>query len=97
MSCAIPAGTLHGLALKSDGTVVAWGYDSAGQVDVPAGLTNVVAISAGGAHSLALQCAPTNQAPVAADDSYSVNQDAVLTVPPHPACSPTTPTPTATR
>ena len=77
---AISAGTLHGLALKSDGTVVAWGYDSAGQVDVPAGLTNVVAISAGGAHSLALQCAPTNQAPVAADDSYSVNQDAVLTV-----------------
>jgi alpha-tubulin suppressor-like RCC1 family protein len=34
--------------------VVAWGYDGYGGTDVPAGLTNVVAIAGGGGHSLAL-------------------------------------------
>jgi alpha-tubulin suppressor-like RCC1 family protein len=41
--------------LRADGTVVAWGDDSLGQCDVPAGLSNVIAISAGGEHSLALK------------------------------------------
>ncbi len=44
----------HSLALKSDGTVISWGYDAYGEADVPFGLTNVVAIAAGGIHSLAL-------------------------------------------
>ena len=35
--------------------MVAWGDDSAGQTNVPAGLTNVVAVAAGGFHSLALK------------------------------------------
>ncbi len=35
--------------------VVAWGEDGEGQTDVPLSLTNVVAIAAGAAHSLALQ------------------------------------------
>ena len=39
----------HTLALKSNGTVVAWGYNDYGQTDVPPGLSNVTAISAGGA------------------------------------------------
>ncbi len=52
---AIAAGNQHSLALKSDGTVVAWGYDYYGESTVPAGLTNVVAIAAGGSHSLALK------------------------------------------
>jgi len=43
------------LALRSDGTVVAWGYNSNGQTNVPAGLSNVVALAAGLDHSLALR------------------------------------------
>jgi hypothetical protein len=39
----------------SDGTVVAWGHDDAGETDVPAGLDHVVAISAGWGYSLALK------------------------------------------
>ena len=35
-------------ALKTDGTVVAWGGNSYGEATVPAGLSNVVAIAAGG-------------------------------------------------
>ncbi|RIE01608.1 hypothetical protein D3H35_25020 [Cohnella faecalis] len=52
---AIAAGTAHSLALKSDGTVVGWGYNTNGETNVPAGLTGVVAIAAGAAHSLALK------------------------------------------
>ncbi len=52
---AIAGGSYHSLALKYDGTVVAWGDDSAGQTNVPPGLNNVVAIAAGGFHSLALK------------------------------------------
>jgi len=52
---AIAAGGYHSLALKGDGTVMAWGDDPDGETDVPSGLTNVVAIAAGGHHSLALK------------------------------------------
>ncbi len=45
----------HNLALRRDGTVVAWGDNPHGQTDVPAGLSNVVAVSAGGYHSVALR------------------------------------------
>jgi hypothetical protein len=41
--------------LKVDGTVVAWGYNGYGQSTVPAGLSGVKAIAAGGYHSLALK------------------------------------------
>jgi alpha-tubulin suppressor-like RCC1 family protein len=55
----------HALALRSDGTVVAWGANYGGQLgdgttddsDVPVpvtGITNAIAIAAGGSHSLAL-------------------------------------------
>ena len=50
----VAAGGGHNLALKSDGTVVAWGYNSNGQTDVPSGLTDVVDVAAGDYHSLAL-------------------------------------------
>ncbi len=43
------------LALKRDGTVVAWGDNDQGQATVPAGLTDVIAIAAGDFHSLALK------------------------------------------
>jgi hypothetical protein len=49
------AGGNHSLALKSDGTVLAWGYNESGQSTVPAGLSGVVAIAGGGDHSLALK------------------------------------------
>jgi hypothetical protein len=54
---AIAGGTIHSLALKSDGTVIAWGclnYDY-GQCNIPAGLTNVTAIAANVYHNLALK------------------------------------------
>jgi len=46
--------TSYSMALKDDGTVVAWGDDDYGQTDVPRGLSNVVAIAAGNSHSVAL-------------------------------------------
>jgi len=44
----IATGGDHNLALRSDGTVVAWGDNRSGQTNVPPGLSNVVAIAAGG-------------------------------------------------
>ena len=46
---AIAAGASHSLALKSDGTVVAWGCAGidCGQCSVPSGLSGVTAIAAG--------------------------------------------------
>jgi alpha-tubulin suppressor-like RCC1 family protein len=48
--------------LSSNGTVTAWGDDFFGQTNVPTGLSNVVAISAGGQHSLAVLANGTVQA-----------------------------------
>ena len=52
---AVAAGVYHSLALKTDGTVVAWGDNDNGECTVPAGLSGVVAVAAGDAHSLALK------------------------------------------
>ncbi len=68
---AVAAGDGHGLALRSDGTVVGWGINNCGQAigsvstnsDRASGLvkidgqilSNVVAVAAGGNHSLALK------------------------------------------
>ena len=52
---AIAARSAHALALKGDGTVVAWGNNGQGQATVPAGLADVVAIACGDQHSLALR------------------------------------------
>jgi alpha-tubulin suppressor-like RCC1 family protein len=51
---AIAAGRDHSLALRADGTVVAWGRNTSEQTNVPGFLTNVVAIAGGENHSLAL-------------------------------------------
>src|SRR5437588_5622094 len=54
---AVAAGAFHSLALRSDGTVVAWGcaVDNFGQCNVPSGLSGVTAIAAGSFQSLALK------------------------------------------
>ncbi|MGI6098682.1 MAG: PEGA domain-containing protein [Kiritimatiellia bacterium] len=52
---AVAVGGGHSLALKADGTVVAWGWNVYGQCDVPAGLADVVAVEGGTYHSLALK------------------------------------------
>ncbi len=44
---------MYSLALKSDGTLAAWGYNANGQCDVPEG--NFTAVAAGAMHSLALK------------------------------------------
>ena len=63
----ISAGVEHSIALKSDGTVWTWGRNQMGQLGIGnwadwstiplqvSGLTEVVAVSAGGYHSLALK------------------------------------------
>lgn len=58
----IASGEFHSLALKADGTVVAWGRNDEGQTDVPPGLSEVVAIAAGDSHSLALKADGTVEA-----------------------------------
>jgi hypothetical protein len=58
---AIAAGGSHSLALRSDGTVAAWGENGnadglfAGQSTPPWGLNKVIAVAAGDYHSVALQ------------------------------------------
>ena len=44
---AIAAGNGSSLAVKSDGTVMAWGWNSYGKSTVPRGLNGVIAIAAG--------------------------------------------------
>ena len=51
----VSAGSSHAVALRTDGTVVAWGIGVTGQTNVPPGLTNVIAVSCGGNHTLALR------------------------------------------
>src|SRR5205823_11086557 len=52
---AIAAGAAHQLALRDDGTVLAWGSNNFGQTNVPPEATNIIAIAAGANHSLALR------------------------------------------
>jgi alpha-tubulin suppressor-like RCC1 family protein len=50
----IAAGYGHSLALRSDGSLAAWGYNNWGQCNVPAG-NDFVDIACGVYHSLALR------------------------------------------
>jgi hypothetical protein len=53
---AIASGLYHALALKTNGSVVAWGGNGYGQATVPtAARSGVVAIAAGGVESVALK------------------------------------------
>ena len=51
----IAAGAYNSWALKSDGTVVAWGNNNFGTLTVPSGLSGVISIAAGADHTLALK------------------------------------------
>ena len=78
---AIAAGVSCSLALKSDGTVVAWGANFYGQTNVPAGLSNVIAIALGPEATAALaivgSAPPACQVPLAnssfGPDGFSVS------------------------
>jgi hypothetical protein len=52
---AVAAGSSHALAIRSDGTVRAWGFNCCGQTNVPADLGPVKAIAAEGWQSMALR------------------------------------------
>jgi len=52
---AITGGFNHSVALKQDGTIVAWGADNWGQATVPAGLSGVTAVAAGWQFTVALK------------------------------------------
>jgi len=60
------AGQWRSLGLKSDGSIVAWGYNGHGQCNVPAPNANFVAVAAGGAGSSrwARKCVPQWQRPL---------------------------------
>ena len=64
---AISAANSHTVGLKSDGTVVAVGYNGSGQCDVSE-WTDIVAISAGTFHTVGLKSDGTV---VAVGDNYS--------------------------
>jgi hypothetical protein len=51
----LAAGTGFSIALRNNGTVVAWGSNLNDETNVPPNLTNAIAIAAGGGHSLALR------------------------------------------
>jgi hypothetical protein len=52
---AIAASYYHSLGLKTDGSIVAWGYNGCGECTVPEPNTGFVAIAAGDSHSLGLK------------------------------------------
>lgn len=52
---AVAGGAFHFLALRSDGTVAAWGNNNLGVLDVPEDLVDVIDVDSGSYHNLALR------------------------------------------
>src|SRR5262245_36944705 len=70
----IGAGEYHSIGLKSDDTVIGWGWNGEGQTTIPGGLSDVTQIAAGGYHNLALKSDGTVVA-------WGYNNDGQTTVP----------------
>jgi hypothetical protein len=51
----VAAGGYHSLGLKSDSSIVAWGYNGTGQCNVPPPNADFVAVASGAEHSLGLK------------------------------------------
>src|SRR6185369_3022503 len=51
----LACGSTHVVALKSDGTVTAWGRSTEGTTNVPPGLSNVIQVGAGHDYSIAVK------------------------------------------
>jgi hypothetical protein len=51
----VSAGFYHAAGLRSDGTMIAWGYNAYGATDVPPGLTDVAAVDCGYQSTYALK------------------------------------------
>jgi hypothetical protein len=64
MSCGCPLGFFYSMVLKNDGNVVVWGRNDHGQTNVPPGLGDTYAISAGYYHAAALAYNPLLNYPV---------------------------------
>jgi alpha-tubulin suppressor-like RCC1 family protein len=81
---AVAAGGYFSLALRNNGTVIAWGDNTYGQTNIPAGLSNVTSIAAGQYHGVALLAngAVTNWGSYYNVSYYSVTNYSVGTPPP---------------
>ncbi len=51
---AVSASSLHVVALRGDGSVVAWGNNDSGQLNVPVAASQVIGVGAGALHSIAM-------------------------------------------
>src|SRR5438034_5699262 len=51
----ISAGGSHNIALRFEGTVLAWGNNGSGQSSVPAGLDQLSQVAVGAAHNVAIK------------------------------------------
>jgi alpha-tubulin suppressor-like RCC1 family protein len=65
---AIAAGRNHNLAVLDNGTLIGWGDNSYGQINIPADLTNATAVAGGYLHSVGLRADGTVVA--WGDDTY---------------------------
>jgi alpha-tubulin suppressor-like RCC1 family protein len=55
VTIAIDTGERHSMALLQNGTIVLWGENPNGQLNAPAGLTNIIAVRAGPNNSYAIR------------------------------------------
>lgn len=76
----VATGYDRGLVLKSDGKASAWGYGSSGQSSIPTGVSNLVMVSAGSSHNLALRVFPPTVSTAAQSQSVTVGNNVSFTV-----------------